>query len=62
MSQGEIKAIINRLIIIVLKLINKPCSCSELPKSYYDMVNVQRLVDWVDVKPQANGGRKILLL
>ena len=49
---------------MVLRSINKPCSCSETPKSInnIDMVDVQRLSDDVGVKPQANGGRKILAL
>ena len=47
----------------VLRFNNKGCSCSETPKSLYnDMVNVQRLSDGVGVKPQADGGRKILTL
>ena len=34
MSHGEIKAIITSPIIMVLKLVKKPSSCSEIPKSY----------------------------
>ena len=54
MSHGEIKALYKLSSLYkVLKLNNKPCSCSETPKSInnIDMVDVQRLSDDVGVKP-----------
>ncbi len=37
------------------------CSAGKVLSHENDMEDPQRLSDWVGVKPQANGGRKMLL-
>lgn len=55
MAYAEIKAFDK-----VLSAIYNGCSCSDSSKLNNNMRNVQRLSHCMRVKPQVNGGRKML--